>query len=74
MHGVDTRGGWICSEVGIGKSAVVIALVAVKPFDPNRSKVQGRKLVKSTVIVTSISLMGQWEVVRRVQEDAGASY
>ena len=44
-----------------GKSAVVIALVAANPHNPNQPKVLGRKLVKTTVILTSVSLMGQWE-------------
>lgn len=51
----------LCSEVGMGKTAVVIALVAAKPFDPNVPKVHGRKRIKTTVIMTSVSLMGQWE-------------
>lgn len=44
-----------------GKSAVVIALVAANPFNPNSPKVLGRKLVKTTVVFTVVSLVGQWE-------------
>ena len=61
MNEIDTRGGWICSEVGMGKTAVVIALVASLPFDSNQPKVLGRKRLKGTVIMTSVSLLGQWE-------------
>ena len=59
---MDTRGGWICSEVGMGKSAIVIALVAAKPQNlQNLPKLKGCRRVKATVIMTSVSLMGQWE-------------
>lgn len=68
-----TRGGWLCSEVGMGKTAVVIALVASKPMAiqntmartknevTSRWHIWKRKRVKATVIMTSVSLMGQWE-------------
>lgn len=58
---IATRGGWLCSEVGMGKSAVVVALVASSTFNPSRPTFQGRTLVKGTVIMTSASLLGQWE-------------
>ena len=55
-----TRGGWLCSEVGMGKTAVVIALVASRPTAAqNVAKVQGRTRLKATVVMTSVSLMGQ---------------
>ena len=61
---VKMRGGWIASEVGMGKSAIVIALVASDP-PFQKEKVQWGHLklkkVKGTVIMTSSSLMGQWE-------------
>jgi SNF2 family DNA or RNA helicase len=51
-----STGGWLASEVGMGKSAIVLALVAsdlVHPIHPLQ--------LKTTVILTSVSLMGQWE-------------
>ena len=61
-HEEDTRGGWLCSDTGMGKSAVVIALVATKPFvAENLPKIPGRQRVKPTVVLTSVSLLGQWE-------------
>lgn len=55
-----------------GKSAVVLALIAVNPMPPHkrpskqqvlnyRSKKNKRLRVKTTVIMTSVSLLGQWE-------------
>jgi superfamily II DNA or RNA helicase len=49
------RGGWLSSDVGMGKSAIVLALSA---SDNNSSKDFHRK---TTVVLTSVSLMGQWE-------------
>ena len=85
-----SRGGWLADEVGMGKSAVVLALVATNPMqedqcptlqqiraqmsrnpplpDGNNAKLKGESnegleplKVKTTVILTSVSLMGQWE-------------
>jgi SNF2 family DNA or RNA helicase len=63
MNDADTRGGWLCSEVGMGKSAVVIALVAANPMVAQTQYLSfgGRKLIKPTIILTSVSLIGQWE-------------
>ena len=58
MH---THGGWLCSEVGMGKSAVVNALVAANPFNKEIQTLDGRRVPKSTFIMTSVSLIGQWE-------------
>mmetsp|Transcript_4648 Transcript_4648/g.10520 ORF Transcript_4648/g.10520 Transcript_4648/m.10520 type:complete len:946 (-) Transcript_4648:127-2964(-) len=81
------RGGWLCDEVGMGKSAVVLALVATNPASPNtlptKKKINAMILkqhinaiadnrkgykkkakrikLKTTVILTSVSLIGQWE-------------
>jgi superfamily II DNA or RNA helicase len=48
--------GWLCSEVGMGKSAIVIALVATNPKQKTSSKTY-----KATLVMTSVSLIGQWE-------------
>eukprot|EP00592_Proboscia_alata_P002764 CAMPEP_0194373150 /NCGR_PEP_ID=MMETSP0174-20130528/21570_1 /TAXON_ID=216777 /ORGANISM="Proboscia alata, Strain PI-D3" /LENGTH=796 /DNA_ID=CAMNT_0039152057 /DNA_START=60 /DNA_END=2446 /DNA_ORIENTATION=- len=56
------RGGWLASEVGMGKSAIIIALVATSSFSESpQINYFGRKAVKTTVVLTSVSLMGQWE-------------
>ena len=34
--GTAIRGGWLCDQVGMGKSAVTLALVASNPVDPGR--------------------------------------
>ncbi|KAL3906750.1 MAG: hypothetical protein SGARI_003859, partial [Bacillariaceae sp.] len=77
----SVKSGWLCSEVGMGKSAIVVALIASNPLPqelhPTREQcVQARyKIkktevksenhhlvdVKATVIITTKSLMGQWE-------------
>lgn len=65
IHRTDkfqTRGGWLCSEVGMGKTAVIIALVASKPAPQPLSslpKLYDRARIKATVVMTSVSLMGQ---------------
>lgn len=55
----DRPVGWLASEVGMGKSAIVLALVASDKIavPPRRSSSE----VKTTVVLTSVSLMGQWE-------------
>jgi SNF2 family DNA or RNA helicase len=59
----STRGGWLCSDMGMGKTAVVVALVATKPIQEYllSTQVHGRVRLKATVVMTSITLMGQWE-------------
>ena len=69
----DIRGGWLASEVGMGKSAVVIALASTNKSDVNPTwqelrehvfKFKGHKRkvkLKTTVVLTSVSLLGQWE-------------
>lgn len=58
------RGGWLASEVGMGKTCVVLSLAAsdggkvLPPIDANASA----ERVKATVILTSVSLLGQWYV------------
>jgi hypothetical protein len=51
------KGGWLCSEVGMGKSACIIALVASNPSTTAQasSGTDGRTLVKATVIMTSVT-------------------
>ena len=70
--GQRVKSGWLCSEVGMGKSAVVIALVAANPVALSEqpsvddiklaSRSKGKRLkVKATVVFTTVSLLGQWE-------------
>ena len=69
--GGNLRSGFLCSEVGMGKSCTVLALVAANPMrnPPDkddavmhiRNGSQQRLVLKGTVIFTSVSLMGQWE-------------
>ena len=108
LHGKPCRGGFLCDEMGMGKTAVLIALVAANPcaaptgrddvdfvtlgqsfhhppqpsrylhtYDETGRMVQkpnpafakwkplpaltGRVKLKATVVMTSVSLMGQWE-------------
>lgn len=64
-----TVGGWLSDEVGMGKTLVVIALAASDGGRPLPSlginnSIDGLKQkvkVKATVVVTSVSIMGQWE-------------
>jgi len=70
--GKNVKGGWLASEVGMGKSAIVIALVCCDKFGhqyeakhihEQLSKVSPPSMIKLniTVVLTSVSLMGQWE-------------
>jgi hypothetical protein len=86
-EGTATRGGWLADELGMGKTAVVLALVATNPMTtdncPSLEDIK-RKLrdfsssnnnnnhdapppkknklkVKVTVVMTSVSLLGQWQ-------------
>jgi len=62
-------GGWLSDEVGMGKTLVVIALAAsdggkiLPSFSCNKDikYVHAKTKTKATVVVTSVSLMGQWE-------------
>lgn len=66
------RGGWLSSEVGMGKTAVVLALIATNPatnVNPTceeilkqfQQKSRGLIKVKTTIVLTSVSLLGQWQ-------------
>jgi hypothetical protein len=65
----NSVGGWLASEVGMGKSLVVISLVASdgqKPLpllrcNQDNTTLLPMKRLKATIVVTSVSLMGQWE-------------
>ena len=62
--GTKGIGGWLCSEVGMGKTAVVLALVSSLPSKKPRgwtSLFRSTYFCPATVILTSVSLMGQWE-------------
>ena len=76
MHDVEQnytiKSGWIASEVGMGKTAVVIALIVSNPMasheHPTEEMVKNARFqkdtmvdVKGTIIFTSKSLLGQWE-------------
>jgi non-specific serine/threonine protein kinase len=70
----SVTGGWLADEMGLGKTAVILALAISNPmpvapmpttqqiahFVRANSKSPAMK-VKCTVILTSVSLMGQWE-------------
>ena len=58
--------GWLSDEVGMGKSLGVIALAAsdggkISPLLKPNHDLKGKIQIKATVVVTSVSLMGQWE-------------
>jgi SNF2 family DNA or RNA helicase len=70
----DLRGGWLASEVGMGKTAVVLALIETNPatnalprahdiYSQLRLGENAKKCMdlKATVVITSPSLMGLWE-------------
>ncbi|CAJ1959516.1 unnamed protein product [Cylindrotheca closterium] len=54
----STKGGWLASEVGMGKTAIILALVA---SDTSHVAKDDWSRPKTTVVLTSASLMGQWE-------------
>jgi len=70
----QVKSGWICSDVGMGKSAIVIAAIVNNPMhledQPTVEEVKGARFgseketvlnLKCTVIFTTKSLLGQWE-------------
>jgi len=64
---IETRGGWICSDVGMGKTAVVIALVATKPFvGSNLPKILGIQRAKATVVMTVNTINSRDAVCARI--------
>jgi SNF2 family DNA or RNA helicase len=54
------RGGWLTDEVGMGKTMVCIALILSNPF-AGQSTHKNKIAVKTTVILTKNSLLGQWK-------------
>lgn len=63
------RGGWLSAEVGMGKTAMILALVAsdggqiLPALSMNSSSrdLARKTRLKATLVVTSVSLLGQWE-------------
>lgn len=51
-------GGWLASDIGMGKAAIVLALVA---SDAEQQQDGTINCPRTTVVITSVSLMGQWE-------------
>ena len=71
-HNYQVKSGWVCSDVGMGKSATVISVIANNPMMPLRDQPSAQEVkdarvgkqkvnVKCTVIFTTKSLLGQWE-------------
>ncbi len=70
-HNYSIKSGWICSDVGMGKSAIVIAAICHNPMpvngQPSAQQVKDARFtkerlnVKCTVIFTTKSLLGQWQ-------------
>ena len=63
-RGVDMiprQGGWLCDEMGMGKTAVVTALVLARPSTtkPRDDAMQLR--LKATLVVCNNTLVQQWE-------------
>jgi superfamily II DNA or RNA helicase len=64
LEDVETRpscqgkGGWLASDVGMGKTAIILALIA---SDTKRLSLPSPSHLQATVVLTSVSLMGQWE-------------
>jgi hypothetical protein len=54
----EVRGGWLTDEVGMGKTAVCIAVVLENPLKP---ALQTKTNLKTTLIITKNSLLGQWQ-------------
>ena len=54
----ERRGGWLCDEVGMGKTLVSIALILANP-EPRADHSPG--LSRATVVALPPTLIGQWQ-------------
>lgn len=62
--GATISGGWLCDEMGMGKTAVVTALVIARPSTakPRDDAAQSDQLrLKGTLVVCNNTLVQQWE-------------
>ena len=69
---LGVRGGWLCDEMGMGKTCVCTALILANPFDPDAkpdvkptlsgvgASASGGKRSKLTVVVCPNTLVLQW--------------
>ena len=71
LDGVPHRGGFLCDEVGMGKSAVVLALIASNPLPSNEAPTpeqmrEQMKLPRKRVLEQErINRVGYWEARER---------
>lgn len=61
LGGPTITGGWLCDEMGMGKTAVVTALVLARPSTAKPRDDASQLRLKGTLVVCNNTLVQQWE-------------
>lgn len=58
--GPASTGGFLCEEMGLGKTVETLALVLANPYDDEAGAQSIRRMTKGTLVICPVSLVGQW--------------
>ncbi|KAL9189332.1 hypothetical protein ACHAXT_011822 [Thalassiosira profunda] len=68
----SSRGGWLADEVGMGKSAVVLALVATSP--PNANSLSTQRQREEVFATIDANISKRWEIQSAFSEEQDRLY